>query len=659
MTVRDHDSVELEDFKGLFSRDPLNAGIDSCPQDHFSEAVNLDYYGDNVGIRQRFALLLSAGVFDVTRIFPFKNSTKNQYLLADKNGDLWVYDVLANTTTSLLVASSVTDYDFTMWGERCYIAPSIDGYYGDTTGVTIPGLYSWDGTTLRAAGGAQPGSPAAAANSGTAGVVQLGYHFYAIAYETITGFITFPTAATPGTGLLATGVEKVSFTGIPTGPTGTVARWIIASKTIATPIPGAGISDYQSFFLTRIGDNTTTAIDVNYYDSQLLLDSSYLFDIYSAIVPGGSSICTYHNRLVITAPNVAGVFTAIVSRVNDPETFDQVNGVVQSDVTAGLVVSVLTGITDAHALRDVLYLCHSYSTYSANDNGQEPAAWPVITVDSSFGSLRHGIAVGSKGGESVDYLMIANTSGLFLFTGFFNRPEISWKIETVWRAMIMLFRTDTRVTILNDPVSKKIYFIKNTPSVDFVFLSCNYESVPSDFSGYSQGVKWGTWETVTSIPANSFRAFCIETIAANTGTGVRLLGVGGSLGDIYLYGGSDSTVESLSASLRTFEVRDPANEMILHCGLVRFKMANLDAASALATGSITLYGVTTGLSKTLTNINIKTNSGIEPSVITNFMAQRISMRITFTLGVLPNLNLQKIIFFVKQMYRALPYQANQ
>ena len=114
---------------------------------------------------------------------------------------------------------------------------------------------------------------------------------------------------------------------------------------------------------------------------------------------------------------------------NEPEAFDQVDGI---------IIVPLDGnpITNAQALRDVLYIFKKARTYATVDNQDVPSTWSIAPIDQGIGGSVHGIAtILDSGGVNVDFLIILDYSGVMIFNGTYARPELSWKIQDYWLAL--------------------------------------------------------------------------------------------------------------------------------------------------------------------------------------------------------------------------------
>ena len=73
-------------------------------------------------------------------------------------------------------------------------------------------------------------------------------------------------------------------------------------------------------------------------------------------------------------------------------------------------------------------------TYAVVDNGIGPSEWPSPQpIDQGIGASVHGIAkVLDSDGVNIEFLLICNYSGVFLFNGTYTRPELTWKISDYW-----------------------------------------------------------------------------------------------------------------------------------------------------------------------------------------------------------------------------------
>lgn len=131
------------------------------------------------------------------------------------------------------------------------------------------------------------------------------------------------------------------------------------------------------------------------------------------------------------------------SRVEDPESYDGVNGFLQFGVNDG------TRVTCAFKLRGNLYFTKERSLwYTADDGVHEPSLWPVSQQSATIGTESvHGVGIGD------DWVVIADRKGVYLFDG--GEPvKISQEIQPLWNRINWTFGHTLWVTI--DTNSKRI-----------------------------------------------------------------------------------------------------------------------------------------------------------------------------------------------------------
>ncbi len=489
--ARDHNPVVIDQFNGLWER----GGKESVPQDHFASCSDLMYnegsFKSRVGL-DIYDIDLLPGL-PVVRMYMYVSNGVEGLLVLDTLGNLY-YTNSVSPATPILSIPEMSDFAFTPMNGRAYISPH-DGI----TGLVDEVLYVYDGTGLaRPAAGKWPLSPSsfAVANGGTLSVkLQAGYHIFAVTYETSSGFETSPGPAEDSNEIdknydffafLATGAHKAAITGIPVSPDGFVTkRHIYASKAIAPATFTGDVTAYELFRVPggTIDDNTTTALEVDFYDADLFQSADTLFDLFGE-VPAGVNLNNYHNRLISVGEygdpsslETSGLpSTARVSNPGNPEAISQLDG---------LIVTPLEGnpLTNAQEFRDTLYLFKKTRTYAYNDNGDAPSSWPLTIIDQGIGCSVHGMAtVLDSGGINIDYLMMVDFSGIMLFNGIFLRPELSWKIRDRWLALDRDFFYD--IQICNDSLNQFVYI--TLPDRQLLF---------GDYSETldAMKIKWSPW----------------------------------------------------------------------------------------------------------------------------------------------------------------------
>lgn len=306
------------------------------------------------------------------------------------------------------------------------------------------------------------GTPPAAPTSGgllvqqtdTAGNCDLGFHLIGVVYETDTGFLTAPGPEYFGAQSYLNSTKKIRITGIPT-PTdpAVVKRHIVSTKAITNY--NGNQNGYQFFFVPDgvINDITTTTLDLSYFDDDLLADASHLIDNFSEI-PAFVGLTTYHGRLVGFG-EYDNISVARLSAKGEPEAINQVDG---------LIIAPLDGypLTNAQEYRDTLYLFKRSKTMAYVDNDDVPSSWQVNVIDQGVGAPVHGIiTVLDSGGVNIDFLLIADYSGIMMFNGVYARPELSWKVADLWSS---LTKNDFRfIQGVNDSLNKRIWITLPPP----------------------------------------------------------------------------------------------------------------------------------------------------------------------------------------------------
>jgi hypothetical protein len=478
----DHGAVVIDNFMGFYKRgDP-----EACPLDHFQDCNNIQYLTAR-GFRTRDGIDIYPAVSaNVYRIYTYVKQDSESLLILDDTGNLFdTGSPTPNTPILSLPGVGFKDFGFTSYAGRAYISPN-NGFIGLLNQFVY--VYKGDGvaTTARKAAGFGPTAAPVAAD-GAAGHVEKGYHVYAVVFETDTGFLT---KMGPGVALNSAGGTEVDISSVQVSPDpAVIKRHIVATKAVDPTLFDGNLTGYQFFFVPggTINDNSTTTITVNFYDEDLLEDASYLLDILEEI-PAGLGLAQYHGRMVQFGehPNQS---LLRFSNEGEPESFDAVTG---------LVIFPLDGTTIQNGVeyRDVFYAFKISKTASITDNGGDPSSWPVVIIDNGLGTHPHGIAtILDSNGINIDFLVIANISGLFVFNGFFQRPELSYKIKDYWDAFAttldlqLLFRF---LQILDDTLTMSIYIVMP----DGTMLYCNHQQGLD-----AKNVRWAPWTFDVSMTA--------------------------------------------------------------------------------------------------------------------------------------------------------------
>ena len=481
--MRDHQPVVLDKFNGLWDR----GDAENTPMDHFSDAVNLRYFGANsfgsrygIGRHQNVASPLS----NILRIYNYPTSDKQTILVLTTGGT--IYHVVDSTTIfgPILTIAAMTDFAMVPYAGRAYITPfttEVVGGLNRERGLTgeFVYVYKGDGTAARKAGGTTPSTTITVAN-GAAGHTDAGVHIFGYVYETDTGYLTPPGGLKAFT---TNATLSLDFSTVAnSGDAFVVKKHIVASKVIQDY--NGDVNGYQLFFIpsATIPNNTVTTLSgISFFDQDLLEDASHLSDNFQNI-PAGVGLTTYHNRMVVWTP-FTDISNAYASFPGEPEAISQVDGVLQVPPDGN-------PLTNGAELRDVLYLFKRNKTVSFVDNGDEPATWPLSTIDNAMGCGVHGIStVVDAGSSNIDYLVIGTYKGITLFNGRYILPELSFKIKGRWAAQD--FKTKNRfIQMVNDSVGQNIYCV----TTDRDILYANYAN------GFDpKNIRWCPWTFQTKV----------------------------------------------------------------------------------------------------------------------------------------------------------------
>jgi hypothetical protein len=491
--MRDHQPILIEEFNGLWKR----GDDEAVPLDHSSDVQNITFFEQ--GFRTRDGI--TAFIIDEEDCINLSNVRRiYSYVFGGNHNSLLVLDTLGNIyhTASptpcvpILSIPDMTDFSYVSISGRAYITPH-DGTLGLINEFIY--VYLGAGDPARKAAGVGPTTAVTATESAVAGNVEAGIHVYGVVYETDTGFLT---KISPLTTLNSTGGFEVDITNVPIAPnTFTVARHIVASRAINPTLYTGNPDEYQLFFVPdgTLPDNIQTTISVSFFDADLLDDASHLLDILEEI-PASVAINTYHDRMVI-----GGIFASNnkewslvrLSVPGEPEAFDAVDGLFY-------VPADDYPITYLQEYRDVLYIFKIIRTYASVDNGGEPSEWPTpVTIDQGLGASVHGVAaVLDSGGINIEFLIITNYAGIFIFNGSFAKPELTYKIKDYWTALDRAFFTE--IQIVNDTIEQIIY----CTLPNFRLLVGFYENGLD-----AKAIKWSIWlfdnqvTTITLIDTNT------------------------------------------------------------------------------------------------------------------------------------------------------------
>lgn len=632
--MRDHSSLIIEEFGGYYKR----GDNETVPADHFVEINNIiveesafrtrdgiDLYQSPVGI----------ALDNVLRIHPFTLQTGQSLLVLTTGGT--IHHVLSPTVVymNILTIATMTDFNVASYAGRAYITPFFTDANSIEKGIQNQFLYVYlgAGAVARKAAGAAPTGSALVATPGAGTFSDLGFHIFAIVYETDTGYLT---ALGPEVFATATSVSETqgyTISNITVSPDSFVTkRHIVATKAI---LNYNGDQDgFQFFFVPNgnIDDNVTTSKVISFFDVDLLEDASHLIDNFAEI-PAGVGITIYHGRLVLTT-TFTDISIAYVSSPGEPEAFDQVDGI---------LIVPLDGnpLTNCQEFRDILYLFKKTRTIGYSDNQDVPSTWQSFIVDEGIGAPVHGVAtVLDSGGVNTDFLLIADYSGIIIFNGSYTRPELSWKIRDFWFA---LDRTQFReIELINDSIAEILYCVLPTN----ILLVGDYGDGinPKD-------IKWTKW--TYDIPITS-----LELINTNT----VVLGAtvnGSSQSGLYkiVSAKTNDTLYNTSNVSATVKIPDPLiqtafsdvseSENIVHFTGLKLRV---NGTGDLLPRLLSLDNV---LTSSLVAIPMVTTTERQLVRLCNFQTQRAALELK-TGSINDIFRINRIIIYVKEVFSEFP-----
>lgn len=466
MQIRGHEVIQLNKFNGRWNR----GQDDVVPPDHAISEQNCEFENGGVRSRRGFNQETTIGSKNILRAH--HTPLGILYLATDKK--LYNHSVSDVTAIKDWSALTITDFDCVTINNRAYITPIAQA---QTEGYPSEFVYVYDGANFRKAAGDYPANAAtfAAAASAGAGIVDKGNYVTTVVFETDSGYIT---GADDNFLLYAAPVnKKITYTNIPTGPTGTAARWILISKVFHKAYSG-NFRDYEMFFGVRLAGNVATTVDFNDYSNNLARSADYLFDQLENI-PASLGLTTYNGSMVSWAESATNGIVR-VSATGEPESFSSVDGFLNLDETDFDFI----GITNCIEHRGQLYIIYWNKTKATASNGQEPTSWPIVDIDKTVGSYSHyGIskAVDSEG-SFVDFFLLFSTDGLRIYDGAYSPVPLTYKIADDF-TIDELTNLTTQVVILSD--LHLIFVYSNT----FLFVGNYTEGVDS------KNIKWSKWDS--------------------------------------------------------------------------------------------------------------------------------------------------------------------
>lgn len=598
MNTTDHDPVDQLRFRGLYSR----GKDDAAPPDFLIDCLNNKYGQAEVSSRDGSELALTK--VGIRRFFVYKRLNENpRFIILDSNGNF--FDSLA-PGTPIYTDAAITDFSMVNYANRAYISP-----HNRLKGAASKSLLVYEGTgnARLAAGTAPTGFTLGVANAVGSGNVEAGYHIFAQAFITSSGFITAPGPAV-WTILNCPGGKAVNFSSIGLGGSSVVARVLLATKSIPTTLYNGNQYAYELFFIpnTIIANNTATTLNgVSFFDADLLTSADYLIDNL-ATIPAGLGVIVYNNRLLTWAES-GNEFTIRGSSVAEPEVFSSVAGFITVDPS-----DAVSGIKNCFEHRKALIINTANRIYHTADNGSDLTTWEVNNVDKSVGLECFTVAtVLDSRGTNTDRAFIGTKAGLISYEGYAKRPELSWNIEDVWGRINKLYFNLTQV--VDDPINHRM-FISVALDAATTISHLLYADYSQAFTVYGtldeKAIKWSIW-TFPSAPIS-----IVGDLDSTTGLPVLHVALTGGIYTIKpgLRNDFSTAIDSfIKTSLRTV-----APGWVNHCDGIILRVVG---SGSLA---LSLTGEDNANSQVLTPLILASAPGYEPWQFANFMNEKVSLK---------------------------------
>jgi hypothetical protein len=606
--IQDHTPLEVNTFGGLFGRDSFT---DSVPADHFIDCQNTITEGFELRSRDGFPACNIA--MDVRRFHTYKiegQADRTLILVVTPGADPTptqgkIYDSAISLTAPIMTVNYMTDFSVCQAYNRIYISPhnGVKGLPGESVWV-----YDGDGVA-QLAGGLAPVGDFVVAISATAGNVEKGTHVLAFVFQTEFGFVTAPGPAVFQK-IDAPGDKKLSISSIPIGPPGVTQRRLISTRAIEDY--NGDQEGYEYFFVPggTINDNTTTTLEIDYFDAALETSVDYLFD-QLARIPACLWMAPYRKRIAYGGED-ANPSMVRFSKSDEPESVDSLSGFIICDPNE--TVGVKAGIE----YRDNFYIFKGVipgHTYTTKDNTYEPSTWPIITLDRGIGCDLNGSSqyMDAKGANS-DFFLVADAAGLYAYNGGFDATNpLSGKITNLWERINK--KAFNRLQLVIDPKKLLIYVLvplDNALEPTHVIV-CNYENgLTADL------VSWHLWTISGNINPLSIGVW------GSTLNGRTILRLGGPLGIFQQEPNNYHDNGNAYASIVQFAMLYTQSGWIHAFNALRLRCGGSGNMAVIATG------LDNSPSINLPSMNLASGAGVErifPFLLTN---EKCSIKLRLT-----------------------------
>lgn len=468
MSVRDHDSIVVEDFRGLVD----NGEDEATPQGAFITSQNNRFLRRGVKTREGTSLVYTIANIRRTQLYKKVGEAQRTLILNDL-GQL--FDS-TNLSFPILVIDGMTDFSSVTIFNRAYITP-----HNGVTGLPGQIVYIYDGAgTARSAAGPGPiAFTLTLADSATSGSVEAGVHVVAVVFETSSGFITRHGGHQVIDNI---GGRKLDVSTIGTGGPETVARILVSTKRILNFNGDIVNQTYFEIPGGRIPDNVTTTATVDFFDADLVNDVTNYAE-YLETIPAGVGIGLYNGRM-ITWGSDANPSILYVSQSGEPEAINGVEGF--ATINPG---DAGAGLKNCWEHRGQLVCQKSQRSYITADNGESAAFWSVTIIDASVGTEPHGVGQVLDFGFIVeDLVVVAHTTGIRLYNGVFL-PPLTYSISDIWDRINK--QAFNMVEVAINPIDNEIYValpLDGATSPNYILYGDYTEGLSAET------IKWDLWK---------------------------------------------------------------------------------------------------------------------------------------------------------------------
>ncbi len=314
------------------------------------------------------------------------------------------------------------------------------------------------------------------------------------------------------------------------------------------------------------------------------------------------------------------------SRVEDPESYDGVNGI--------LLVAENNGqsVRAAFKLRERLYFVKDQSLYVTQDDGQsEPSQWTISEVSRTVGTASvNGVALGE------DWVVIANRSGLYIFWG--SEPvKISQEIQPTWDQInwqyghTLWVQVDTRnkrilcgvpIGSATSPNRILVLDYRGLATAEEIasYAPVHFSSFTGKLFAIGKGRKWAPW----FLTANS------AALAERTdGTAQMFLGNGAANGKIYQLSDTQTSDDgaAINSYYTTYFFLQQDLEQALQLGSHRKLFIYLTLfAEGSGLLSLTAYANSTSASSALQPLPLSNPALKDLELPINVLAERVAFK---------------------------------